>query len=296
MTMATHNGRHPQSLEGKAVIITGAAHGLGRAYAMDAARDGASVLLNDISEDVVDVAREIVAGGGRAAANVGSVATWQTAAAIIEDCFSAFGRLDGLVNNAGIINRVPSHEETEEQITALVSVNLMGALFVGTQALKIMAEQRSGSIVNMTSASQMGTPRVATYSATKGALASLTYTWAIDMSEFGVRVNGFAPSAYTQMSVAAGKPKSIRTPTAEANAPVVTYLLSDRSSGITGQVLQLRDEDIVLVEHPQLSVHAASSEVWSADLIASAFDPILRANVEQVGSVPGLAQLSPSPA
>jgi NAD(P)-dependent dehydrogenase (short-subunit alcohol dehydrogenase family) len=273
-----------RALEGKAIAVTGAASGLGRAYALNAAAAGAAVLVNDVSPDVEQVVAEIGQRGGRAMANVGTVESWENAAAIIEGCLEAFGRLDGLINNAGIIYACPPHEAEQHRLAKVVSVNLLGALYVGTHALRVMAEQRAGSVVNMTSASQMGTPGVSAYAATKGALASLTYTWAIDMEPFGVRVNGFAPSAWTQMSVDAGKPPSIPTPPPEANAPAVTYLLSDRADGITGQILQLRGDDIVIVHHPSLSEHHATNELWTVDAVTAQIDPILREHLQPVGS------------
>jgi NAD(P)-dependent dehydrogenase (short-subunit alcohol dehydrogenase family) len=284
MTDTRHNGSLDRALEGKAVVVTGAAGGLGRAYALNAAAAGAAVLVNDVSGDVEQVVAQIQQDGGRAAANVGTVESWENAAAIIGACLDAFGRLDGLVNNAGIIYSCPPPEAEEQRLAKVVSVNLLGALYVGTHALRIMAEQRSGSVVNMTSASQMGTPGVSAYAATKGALASLTYTWAIDMEPFGVRVNAFAPSAWTQMSVDAGKAPSIPTPSPDTNAPAVTYLLSDHAEGITGQVLQLRGDDIVVVRHPSLSEHYATNEEWTVDAVAQQVDPMLREHLQPVGS------------
>jgi NAD(P)-dependent dehydrogenase (short-subunit alcohol dehydrogenase family) len=278
------HGALNRPLEGKAIVVTGAASGLGRAYALSAAAAGAAVLINDVSPDVEQVVAQIEGDGGRAAANVGSVESWENAAAIVDGCLQAFGQLDGLINNAGIIYSCPPHEAEEHRLARVVSVNLLGALYVGTHALRVMAEQRSGSVVNMTSASQMGTPGVSAYAATKGALASLTYTWAIDMEPVGVRVNAFAPSAWTQMSVDAGKSPSIPTPSAAANAPAVTYLLSDHAKGITGQVLQLRGDDIVVVQHPSLSEHYATSENWTVEAVAQQLDPILREHLQPVGS------------
>jgi NAD(P)-dependent dehydrogenase (short-subunit alcohol dehydrogenase family) len=284
MTDTQPNGNLGRALEGKAVVVTGAASGLGRAYALNAAAAGAAVLINDVSPEVEQVVAEIRQAGGRAVANVGTVESWENAGAIIQGCLEAFGRVDGLINNAGIIYSCPPPEAEGHRLAKVVSVNLLGALYVGTQALRVMAEQRSGSVVNMTSASQMGTPGVSAYAATKGALASLTYTWAIDMEPLGVRVNAFAPSAWTQMSVDAGKSPSIPTPPPEANAPAVTYLLSDHADGITGQVLQLRGHDIVVVQHPSLSEHYATNEHWTVEAVAQHVDPILREHLQPVGA------------
>jgi NAD(P)-dependent dehydrogenase (short-subunit alcohol dehydrogenase family) len=278
-------------LEGKSVIVTGAARGLGRAYALDAAREGAAVLVNDLSADVAAVAKEIAENGGKAVAHVGSVTTWDGAQAIVDDCLRAFGRLDGLVNNAGVIYKTKPHEETEEQAVTTVTVNLLGTIFVGTHALKVMAEQRSGSVVNVTSSAQMGIPDSPTYAATKGGIASLTYCWAVDMSLYGVRVNGFAPSAWGHMQTVMKNPVSQGIPTPEANAPVVTYLLSDLSADVTSQVMQVRGADVVLVRHPSLSGHVATNERWTAEALAAQFGPVLKANREPLGWEPALASL-----
>jgi NAD(P)-dependent dehydrogenase (short-subunit alcohol dehydrogenase family) len=278
-------------LEGKSVIVTGAARGLGRAYALDAAREGAAVLVNDVSLEVAAVAEKIVDNGGKAVINVCSVTRWDNAQAIVDDCVRAFGRLDGLVNNAGVIHKTKPHKETEEQAVTAVTVNLLGTIFVGTHALEVMAEQRSGSVVNVTSSAQMGIPDSPTYAATKGGVASLTYSWAVDMSRYGVRVNGFAPSAFGHMQTIMQNPVSTGIPTPEANAPVVTYLLSDLSSDITSQIVQVRGADVVLVRHPSLSEHIATNEHWTAESLAAQFGPILKANLEPLGWEPALAGL-----
>jgi NAD(P)-dependent dehydrogenase (short-subunit alcohol dehydrogenase family) len=278
-------------LEGKSVIVTGAARGLGRAYALDAAREGAAVLVNDVSLDVAAVAEKILDNGGKAVVNVGSVTRWDSAQAIVDDCVRAFGRLDGLVNNAGVIHKTKPHTETEEQAVTAVTVNLLGTIFVGTHALKVMAEQRSGSVVNVTSSSQMGIPDSPTYAATKGGIASLTYSWAVDMSLYGVRVNGFAPSAFGHMQTVMKNPVSKGIPSPEANAPVVTYLLSDLSSDITSQIVQVCGADVVLVRHPSLSEHIATNDHWTAESLAAQFGPILKANLEPLGWEPALVGL-----
>jgi NAD(P)-dependent dehydrogenase (short-subunit alcohol dehydrogenase family) len=281
-------------LDGKSVIITGAARGLGRAFALDAAVEGAAVLVNDVNQDVVAVAAEITDGGGRAAPYVGSVTDWDDAKALVEECLRSFGRLDGLINNAGVIFKTKPHEETKEQATTTVNVNLLGAIFVGRHALEVMAGQRSGSVVNICSSAQLGIPDSPTYSATKGGIASLTYSWAVDMSEYGVRVNGFAPSAWGAMQQALQNPVSRGIPMPEDNAPVATYLLSDLSAGITSQVVQVRGKDIVVVRHPSLSDEFASCDRWTAEKIAEEFDPILRANLEPLGWEPALAGINAS--
>lgn len=156
-------------LKGKAVIVTGAGTGLGRAYAQHAAGEGAQVVVNDLDEQgVAIVVDEITQAGGSAVAGAGSVSSWDDAAALVATCQRTFGRVDGLVNNAGVI-RIGSPWEADEQgIRALVETNIMGATFVGVHALRVMVEQGFGAIVNNMSSAQLGLINMAVYGATKG--------------------------------------------------------------------------------------------------------------------------------
>ena len=144
-------------LDGKAVIVTGAGRGLGRAFALDAAAEGASVVVNDIDTEAAEkVAAEIAGDGGRAVSCAGSVANWDQADDLVQTCLKEYGALDGLVNNAGVLALRPAWDETEDSIRRVVEVNLLGALFVGTHAVRAMVDQGSGSIVNITSSAQLG--------------------------------------------------------------------------------------------------------------------------------------------
>ena len=151
-----------------------------------------------------------------------------------------------------------------------------------------MVEQgHGGAIVNNASSSHMGVPDLA-YSATEGGLASLTYSWAIDMQPFGIRVNAFSPSAFTRMSTSAGNPNVDQPPPVDRNVPAVIYLLSNGADGITGQIVQLRGHDLVVAAHPQLTDAVATAEEWTPDAVANEFDPVLRANLQSVGWAPAL--------
>ena len=261
----------------KVVVITGAARGLGRAYALDAAREGAAVVVNDINHAVRSVAAEIVAAGGSAVANEDSVTTWSGAESIIACAMDTFGRLDGLVNNAGVLHLCQPWEVSEETVRASIDVNLTGSIFVGAHATKVMVSQKSGSIVNNASSGALGAPGRAVYAATKGALSSLTYAWAVDLAPYSIRVNAFSAVAETPMSTAPG------LPTVEENAPMVTYLLSDASDGITGQVVHRFRDSFMVLSHPDFTDHIARVPGASAAGIVAAFDPVLRAASQRVG-------------
>jgi NAD(P)-dependent dehydrogenase (short-subunit alcohol dehydrogenase family) len=270
-------------LAGKAVIVTGAGTGLGRAYALDAAAHGASVVVNDHDEDTARVVTaEIAASGGTAVVAVGSVSSWSDAEALVRTCRATFGTVDGLVNNAGVIRLHEPWDADEAGIRAMVETNLMGAAFVGVHALRVMAEQGSGSIVNNTSSAQLGLPLMAVYGATKGALASLTYGWALALASRGVRANAYSPVADTAMIT--GTPMNhVRLPTPEENAPVVTYLLSDLAAGVTGQVVQRREDSLVVMSHPDLTEHTTTPAAWTVEAVHRGLGPLLERGRQPVG-------------
>lgn len=270
-------------LDGKAVIVTGAGQGLGRAYALDAAAEGASVVVNDIDAAAAEkVAAEIAGAGGGAVPVVGSVADWHRAGDLVAVCRKEYGAVDGLVNNAGVLNLTPPWDESETSIRRVVEVNLLGALFVGTHAVRAMMEQGSGSIVNITSSAQLGLSTMGTYGATKGGLASLTYSWSVDLGGYSIRVNAYAPVARTAMAdMSPVLPPDIPDPA--DNAAIVTYLLSDLSDGITGQVVQRRGNRLVVLAHPHLTEHGAGADAWTVGTVVEQFDPVLRQYQQPVG-------------
>lgn len=270
-------------LDGKAVIVTGAGQGLGRAYALDAAAEGASVVVNDIDGAAAEkVAAEIAGAGGRAVPVVGSVADWDRAGDLVAVCRKEYGAVDGLVNNAGVLNLTPPWDESETSIRKVVEVNLLGALFVGTHAVRAMMDQGSGSIVNITSSAQLGLSTMGTYGATKGGLASLTYSWSVDLGGYSIRVNAYAPVARTAMAdMSPVLPPDIPDPA--DNAAIVTYLLSDLSDGITGQVIQRRGNRLVVLAHPHLTEHGAEADAWTVGTVVEQFDPVLRQYQQPVG-------------
>jgi NAD(P)-dependent dehydrogenase (short-subunit alcohol dehydrogenase family) len=272
------------SLGGKRVVVTGAGDGLGRAYAIYLARQGARVVVNDIDASKAGaVAGEIVAAGGTARSIAATVAGWDEARQIVDLCVSAFGGIDGLVNNAGVIRVEDPWSAERVSIQSMINVNLMGIAFVGVHAMAKMIDQGNGSIVNITSSAQLGLPKLGVYGATKGAIASLTYSWALDLAQHGVRVNAYSPvAADTDMTVNSPVPID-GGPSAAENAPVVAYLLSDLCEGVTGQVIQRRGDKLVVMAHPHFTEFTASAWADTLHGLHAEFGAVLRAGSQPVG-------------
>ncbi|MGH4027247.1 MAG: SDR family NAD(P)-dependent oxidoreductase [Pseudonocardiaceae bacterium] len=273
-------------LRGKAVVITGAGRGLGEAYAMHAARAGASVVVNDVEGELAEaVAQRITAEGGRAVASSQSVRDPDQASAIVERCLAQFGQVDGLVNNAALNYEALPWTERVDQARELIEVNVLGAMYCGIAAANVMRRQRCGSIVNIASGSLLGQRRGAVYSASKGAVASLTFSWALDMEALGVRVNAVCPMAWTRMVEQSPAARMRCTPqrTPDRVAPLITYLLSDRSTGITGQLIRFTGDQLQLVRPPEFKDPVLRGDGWEAEDVAAGFEGLLGEYLEPFG-------------
>lgn len=273
-------------LAGKAVVITGAGRGLGKAYAMHAAAAGAAVVVNDIDgEQAEAVVARIVERGGRAVASAASVRDPGQASGIVQRCLAEFGKLDGLVNNAAVHRPALPWEEDPATARELIEVNVLGVLYCGIAAAQVMQAQRAGSIVNISSGASFGQRALGTYAASKGAVASLTYSWALDLAALGVRVNGVLPLAWTRM-VERHQPAQARVTrqrTPDRVAPLVTYLLSDRAEGITGQLIRFTGDHLHIVRQPGIKEPVLHRAAWSTEDIAAAFDDVLDHHLEPFG-------------
>lgn len=277
-------------LEGKAVVITGSGQGIGEACIKAAARQGASVVVNDIAAEACErVAGEIRDAGGDAIACAADITDWAQAGRLIDACIGAFGRIDGLVNNAGLFRVGPFLDYDPAAARALVDVNINGTMHCAAHAARAMVAQGSGSIVNVVSGAQMGIADMSIYAATKGAVASLTYSMALEFKRAGVRVNALSPFGATRMTRESGlyfgrtedPHKGVQSP--EANAPVVEFLLSDRAEGVTGQILRIDGGDFQLYTHPALLLPPVHRDSWTGEEIADAFDAHLRERMVPCG-------------
>jgi NAD(P)-dependent dehydrogenase (short-subunit alcohol dehydrogenase family) len=278
-------------LTGKTVLVTGAGRGIGAAYAVLAAREGAAVVVNDIDDGPVGaVVDSIRAAGHVATGHVGDISSWDGAAQAVQTAIDTYGVLDGLVNNAGVLRMHRPDEQDEESFRRTIEVNVLGTAFCGIHALRHMTARNRGSIVNVTSGAHAGLPGMAAYGASKGAVASLTYGWAVDLQNTGIRVNAISPLAETRMlreldvfhDVAARGNARPQQPSPEMNAATVVYLLSDRSTGIHGQVVRVDNQTLALVTHP-LTLLPSTAGAESAAGVEHAFATTLRGLLQPLG-------------
>jgi NAD(P)-dependent dehydrogenase (short-subunit alcohol dehydrogenase family) len=203
----------------------------------------------------------------------------------VERCLAEFGKVDGLVNNAALNYAALPWDEDVDVARELIEVNVLGVLYCGIAAARVMRAQRAGSIVNISSGSSFGQHAAGTYAASKGAVASLTYSWALDMVELGIRVNGVCPLAWTRMVERSPAAQLRVTPqrTPDRVAPLITYLLSDEAEGITGQLIRFTGDQLHIVCQPGIKEPVLHREGWATEDIAAAFDGVLDHHLELFG-------------
>ncbi len=266
-------------LQNKAIVITGSGKGIGAACALGLARQGAAVVVNDVDDSAYKTVDAIRAAGGKAIACIADVSNWEDAGRLIEACITNFGKIDGLANNAALYHQRRIDEFDPTGSRAMVDVNVMGPLYCTAHAVKPMLKQGSGSIVNVVSGAQMGMPMMGVYGATKGAVASMVYTWAMELAGTGVRVNALSPFGRTTIGglteedlkdpVIAKRYAEIQPP--EANSPVMEYLLSDLAAEVNGQLVRIDKGELQLYTHPALLIPPVVRDEWTAEDVANTF-------------------------
>lgn len=283
-------------LKDKVMLITGAGGGIGRDLALAAARAGAAVVVNDIGASLKGdrenagaaqlVVKEIEAAGGRAIANAGSVSDPDAAQQMVADAINAFGRLDAVINNAGILRDCFFHKMTYEDFDAVIKVHLYGAFNVSRAAADQFRAQESGAIINMTSASGLvGNLAQANYSAAKMGITALSKSMALDLQRWNVTSNCIAPFAWSRMTSAikvdspeqAERVKKLQEMSPAKIAPLAVYLASEMGRDVTGQIFTCRNNEIFVMSQsrPVRSIHR--SEGWTPETVADHAMPALKA-------------------
>lgn len=284
-------------VEGKVVVVTGAGGGIGRDIALAMAREGAKVVVNDIGASVSGegndagpaqkVVDEIKALGGEAAANTDSVSDVVAAGRIIQTALDTFGRIDVVVNNAGILRDRFFHKMSLDEWDAVIKVHLYGAYYVSRAAANHFKEQGSGNYIHMTSTSGLiGNFGQANYAAAKLGVAALSKSIALDMQKFNVRSNCIAPFAWSRMigsiptetDAEKARVERIKQMTPAKIAPLAVCLASDVSADTNGQIFAVRNNEIFLISQPRPVRSVHRSEGWTPQSVAAHALPALKAS------------------
>jgi len=280
---------------GKVVVVTGAGGGIGREIALAMAREGAKVVVNDVGASVAGegsdrgpaaaVVAEIEALGSAAVANTDSVADAAGATRIVASALDAFGRVDVVVNNAGILRDRFFHKMSAEEWDAVVKVHLYGSFHVSRAAAPHFKEQQGGCYVHMTSTSGLiGNLGQSNYAAAKLGVVALSKSIALDMQKFNVRSNCISPFAWSRMigSIPTETPAEqarvdrLKQMTPAKIAPLAVCLASDASADVNAQVFAVRNNEIFLMSQPRPLRSVQRGEGWTPQSVAEHALPALK--------------------
>ena len=277
-------------LDGRIAIVTGAGRGIGRAHALELARHGAKVVVNDFGVSLAgegtgespaeQVVAEIVAAGGEAVANAADVADFAAASEMVQQAIETYGGLDILVNNAGFVRDRMLVNTSEEEWDAVIRVHLKGHFatlrHAGAywRAESKAGRQRDARVVNTSSgAGLQGSIGQGTYSAAKAGIAGLTLVAAAEMARYGVTVNAIAPVAKTRMTEGAFDTSAMALP--EDNSPVVAWLASPEARDVTGRVIEIDGSKITVENGWDHGPSADAGARWVAADVGPALRKLL---------------------
>ncbi|MDX2425441.1 MAG: SDR family oxidoreductase [Cycloclasticus sp.] len=284
-------------MKDKVVLVTGAGRGIGRAMAIMMAEHGAKVVVNDLGAGVGgeetgespadEVVATIRAAGGEAVINGDNVANIDGAEAMIQSAIDNFGRIDTVVNNAGILRDKIFHNMSPDDWNAVINVHLNGSFNTAHFAAKHFRKQESGSFVFMTSTSGLiGNFGQANYAAAKAGIAALSKSIALDMERYNVRSNCISPFAWSRMigAIPVNTPEQqarvdkLKEMTPEKIAPMAVYLASDTAKDVTGQIFAVRNNEIFLMGQSRPIRSSHRSEGWTPESISDHAIPALQSS------------------
>lgn len=292
-------------LDGKAALVTGAGRGIGRGIAIALAAHGAKVVVNDLGASLAGegveqgpadhVVDEIVKAGGKAAANYGSVADFAEGAAMVEQTITMFGRIDILVNVAGILRDRMIFNMTEAEWDAVVAVHLKGTFNTTRAASIAMREQKSGRIISMSSVSALGSPGQPNYAAAKAGILGFMWSTANALAKYGVTANSILPSGATRMIDSTPRGREVFEQTGkwpselavgterhpDNVAPLVVYLASDAAAHVTGQAFHAFGYGYTLLAQPQAIRRVDANRRITPDELAKLFPSTLGRSLQQ---------------
>jgi NAD(P)-dependent dehydrogenase (short-subunit alcohol dehydrogenase family) len=286
--LATDGKETHMMLKDKVAVVTGAGGGIGRGIALLLAKEGAKVVVNDLGGSATGEGRdatpadkvvaEITAAGGTAVSNYDSVASLAGGEKIIGTALEKFGRIDVVVNNAGILRDRMLFNMSEDDWDAVIAVHLKGAFACTRAAAPHMRQQKGGRIINMTSTSGLiGNYGQANYAAAKLGIVGLTKVTALDLGRYGVTANCIAPFAWTRMigsiptetEAQKARVEKIKKMDPGMIAPLVAFLASDAAQEVSGQIFAVRGKEIVLFSQPRPIRQIVDMEGWTAEKVAA---------------------------
>jgi 3-oxoacyl-[acyl-carrier protein] reductase len=291
-------------LSNKVAVVTGSGQGLGLAYAKDLVRHGAAVVINDVNQATADAAvAEITGAGGRAVAVVAPVGSTETAQKLVAGAVDAFGRLDVMVTNAGILRDKVLWKMTDDDFDAVINVHLRGTFTCVREAvLKFREQGDGGRIICIGSpAGQRGNFGQTNYSGAKSGIVGMVRTWAMELQRAGITANAVCPVAATAMTETVpflapyiegmknGEPlpdiirREVGLGTPEDAAGIISFLASDAAAEITGQAFAVGGDRLALWSHPDLTAVEYHDGGWSADDIAAQWAGTFGDAVQSVG-------------
>ena len=299
----TNDETSDRVLAGRRAIVTGSTRGLGRAYARAMAAAGASVLVNGTTQGLVDdVVEEITSAGGVADGHAGTVASFAGAEALVQRCVDAFGGVDIVVNNAGVIAERMMFNMTEEEFRGPFEVDAFGTFAVSRFAVRDMRPRGWGRIINVGDISaQTGLLGGTNVAAAKGAVHGMTYTWGSELARWRITANCIIPEAYTRMhdplylkaielarergdaAVPTFEEMVARAARPEDVAPFIVFLASDAAHWVTGQVFTVTRERVALWSHAAEKAEVPSWHRTSPGDLADAMHRAFASEVEPVG-------------
>ena len=275
-------------LQNKVAIVTGAGRGIGREIALLLAKEGAKVVVNDLgggsdgqgnnSKVADEVVQEIKQLGGEAVASYDSVSHYECATKIVETALSSFGRLDIVVNNAGILRDRMLFKMSEEEWDAVIAVHLKGSFNMTRAAAPYFKEQQSGRFINFTSTSGLiGNVGQANYAAAKLGIVGLTKSTALDMARYNVTANTVAPFAWsrligsipTETDDQKARVEKLKQLSPAHIAPLVAFLSSDEATDVSGQIFGVRGKEIIVFSQPRPVRSVYNAEGWSVDSLSA---------------------------
>lgn len=292
------------SLAGKVAVVTGSGAGLGLAYAQELARQGAAVIINDVSQEAADAAvASITEAGGKAAAVVAPVGTSETAQQLVDTAVETFGGFDILVTNAGILRDKSILKMTDDDFDAVIDVHLRGTFTCVRAAYAYFKENGvAGRIVTIGSPTgQRGNFGQTNYAAAKAGIVGMVRTWAMEMKKAGVSVNAVIPVAATAMTKTVpffqkaveadergeAMPEFFRKELgfgpAKDVAGVIAFLSSDEAAGITGQAVGVGGDRLQVWSHPEPIVQEYHDGGWDYETMLAEGKTILESNLQSVG-------------